>query len=75
MSYRGDSEVAKYQSWDTPYPKIEALEFIQSMKQSTPGVWGEWYQLTIELKNTGEIIGDCAFCILADDSRRKLALS
>ncbi|MDZ8108994.1 MAG: GNAT family protein [Nostoc sp. DedQUE12a] len=70
LSYRSDLQVAKYQSWDTPYSEVEALKFIQSMKQSIPGVLGEWFQVAIELKDTGEMIGDCAFCILADDGRQ-----
>ncbi|MDZ8186131.1 MAG: GNAT family N-acetyltransferase [Nostoc sp. ChiSLP02] len=69
LPYRNDLEVAKYQTWDPPYLEMEAMKFIQSMQQSTPGVLGEWYQLAIVLKDTGEMIRDCAFCILADRGR------
>lgn len=70
VAYRCDPEVAKYQSWDVPYPETEAITFIEAMKRGTPGVLGEWYQLAIELLATGETIGDCAFCICADDERQ-----
>ncbi|QSJ15109.1 GNAT family N-acetyltransferase [Nostoc sp. UHCC 0702] len=69
VAYRCDPEVAKYQSWDAPYPEAEAKNFIEAMKQAKPGTLGEWYQLAIELKATGEMIGDCAFCI-ANDGRQ-----
>lgn len=69
-SYRSDPEVAKYQSWDIPYSEVEATEFIETLQQLTPGVLGEWYQLAIALKSTKEIIGDCGFCILADDGQQ-----
>ncbi|WP_225977576.1 GNAT family N-acetyltransferase [Nostoc sp. CENA543] len=69
-NYRSDPEIAKYQSWDVPFSEIQATAFIESLQQVTPGVLGEWYQLAIELKSTGEMIGDCAFCILADDEQQ-----
>ncbi|MBD2252960.1 GNAT family N-acetyltransferase [Nostoc parmelioides FACHB-3921] len=68
--YRSDPAIAKYQNWDIPYSEAAAADFIESLQQLTPGILGEWYQLAIELKATGEMIGDCAFCILADDSKQ-----
>ena len=49
LGYRCDPKVAKFQSWDAPYPKVEAIAFIKLMKQLIPGVLGEWYQLAIVL--------------------------
>ncbi|HLO86817.1 MAG TPA: GNAT family protein [Nostocaceae cyanobacterium] len=68
--YRNDPEIAKYQSWSLPYSEIAAQEFIEYLQQTTPGTLGEWYQLAVELKATGEMIGDCAFCILAEDGQQ-----
>lgn len=65
-AYRSDPEVARYQSWHPPFPLEEAARFIEGMMASLPGLPGEWYQVAIERKDTGELIGDCAFCILAD---------
>lgn len=67
IAYRSDPEVAKYQSWDAPYPEEEAIDFVEAMKSATPGIPGDWYQLAIELLATGDIIGDCAFYICDDD--------
>ncbi|MBD2499512.1 GNAT family N-acetyltransferase [Anabaena azotica] len=69
-TYRSAPEIAKYQSWDIPYSEAQAAAFIESLQNLTPGILGEWYQLAIELKSTGEMIGDCAFCILADDGKQ-----
>ncbi|MBD2386419.1 GNAT family N-acetyltransferase [Cylindrospermum sp. FACHB-282] len=70
ITYRNDPEIAKYQSWDIPYPETAAREFIKLLQKTSPGILGEWYQLAIALKTTGEMIGDCAFCILAEDGQQ-----
>jgi aminoglycoside 6'-N-acetyltransferase len=70
ITYRNDPEVAKYQSWEIPYPETAAREFIEYLQQTKPGTLGEWYQIAIALKTTDEIIGDCAFCILAEDGQQ-----
>jgi aminoglycoside 6'-N-acetyltransferase len=59
--------VARYQSWEAPYSPVKAAEFIEELKQTRPGQPGEWYQVALALKATGEMIGDCAFHVLADD--------
>lgn len=69
-AYRSDPLVAKYQSWDTPFTRTQASQFIDEMKAVVPGTPGEWYQIAIELKNDQILIGDCAFHILADDHRQ-----
>lgn len=60
-AYRSDPEVARYQGWSAPYPVEEAARFVAEMAHKTPGAPGEWYQVAIELKSSGEMIGDCAF--------------
>lgn len=65
-TYRSDPEVARYQGWDAPYSLIQAQEFIQSMRDVHPGAPGEWLQLAIQLKSSGQVIGDCAFAGLKD---------
>ena len=69
-AYRSDPEVARYQSWDAPYPRERAAEFLREMRCSIPGLPGEWHQVAIERKSDGELLGDCAFCVLAEDSRQ-----
>jgi RimJ/RimL family protein N-acetyltransferase len=68
--YRSDPEVARYQGWEAPYNLAQAVQFIKEMQSTLPGSSGNWYQLAMELKSNGELIGDCAFQILREDSRQ-----
>lgn len=70
VAYRSDPEVARFQSWDAPYPAKRAAAFIQELQQSQPGQPGEWYQVVLELKALAKMIGDCAFCLLAEEPRQ-----
>lgn len=66
LSYRNDPEVARYQSWNS-YSEQEGLAFIQELKSAEPGSPGEWFQFAIELKRTGELVGDCALKVDAEE--------
>lgn len=65
--YRSDPEVAKYQGWETPFTLEQAAQFVAEMKSRTLGDGSQWHQLAIELKSTGELIGDCAFYRLGEN--------
>jgi aminoglycoside 6'-N-acetyltransferase len=69
-AYRSDPQVARYQSWSTPYSREQASAFITEMSIRPPGITGDWFQIALELKSSGELIGDCAFHILVQDSRQ-----
>ena len=49
-AYRSDPEVARYQSWETPYPESAAGAFVEEMKDARPGAPGDWYQIAIVLR-------------------------
>jgi len=70
LGYRNDPEVAKYQSWDVPYPRESAIQFMEWMKTANPESLGEWFQAVVELKSTKEMIGDVAFCTTTYDDRQ-----
>ena len=72
LAYRNDPEVAKYQSWNVPYPRENGIQFVDLMKMISPTSQGEWYQVAVELKSTGEMIGDVAFCTLLYDQQQAL---
>lgn len=59
VTYRSDPDVARYQSWDTPYPPAAGKRLITSMRRQHPDTPGEWFQFAVMLKSTGELIGDC----------------
>jgi RimJ/RimL family protein N-acetyltransferase len=69
-AYRSDPEVAKYQSWEAPYPREKAAAFIHAMRAREPHEPGQWYQLAIVVRSTRLMIGDCALHILAEDPRQ-----
>jgi RimJ/RimL family protein N-acetyltransferase len=68
--YRSDPQVAKYQGWEAPFSLAQASEFVEEMKNRTPGEPGMWLQLAIEHKSTSEMLGDVAFKRLFNDPRQ-----
>lgn len=70
-TYRNDPDVAKYQGWEYPYPRVKAVQFVHDMSIAVPG-HSNWLQLALELKSTGAMIGDVAFFIKRDDERQAM---
>jgi RimJ/RimL family protein N-acetyltransferase len=68
--YRSDPVVAQFQGWEAPYSLEEAQRFIAEMQTTQPAAPGAWIQIALELKDSGEMIGDCAFHLLVEDSRQ-----
>ena len=69
LAYRNDPEIAKYQSWES-LNEQEAHTFVQEQKTLQPGVPGAWFQLAIELKETGRLVGDCGLKIHQQDTQQ-----
>ena len=69
MAYRNDPEVARYQGWEG-ISEPEARAFLQEQKEVQPGVPGQWFQIAVELKETGTLVGDCALKIEEHDERQ-----
>jgi len=70
VAYRSDERVARFQSWDAPYPLEEGERFIQELASQHPDTPGEWFQFAVALRSTGQLIGDCAVLPHADDARQ-----
>jgi RimJ/RimL family protein N-acetyltransferase len=68
--YRSSGQVARFQSWDAPYPREEGDRFIRRMMQQHPDTAGEWFQFAVALRPAGPLIGDCAARPHADDPRQ-----
>ncbi|WP_433718768.1 GNAT family N-acetyltransferase [Actinoplanes sp. CA-051413] len=58
-AYRTDPEVARYQSWNSPYPVEKARYAIESMAAADPDQPG-WFQYAVELTAERAHIGDVA---------------
>ncbi len=67
VKYRSDPEIARYQSWDTPYSEAQALALIESQSGIELPRKGEWLQLAIHLRDSDAHIGDLALHTLEDD--------
>ncbi len=59
LAYRNDEEVARYQGWG-PLSEEGARTFIGAQSVQTVARPHTWLQLALELKSTGEHIGDLA---------------
>jgi len=67
--YRSLPDVARYQSWEAPYPIERANAFIDWMATHHPDEPGEWYQLAVATRDDpARLIGDCAFMARASES-------
>jgi aminoglycoside 6'-N-acetyltransferase len=70
VAYRSDPDVARYQIWDSPYPKAHGERLIHAMLRQHPDTPGEWFQFAVTLRSTGDLIGDCGSKTAADDPRQ-----
>lgn len=66
--YRSNPDVTKYQSFDVMTVE-EAEKFIVENSKLHFGKLGEWVQYGIEIKATGQMIGDCAVKLDQYDAR------
>jgi RimJ/RimL family protein N-acetyltransferase len=67
--YRADPEVLRYQTWE-PSSAGEIRAFIERMRGMEPLTPGEWFQLGIVRRDTGELVGDCGIHARADECRQ-----
>jgi RimJ/RimL family protein N-acetyltransferase len=67
-AYRADPDVARYQSWED-FTLEQGRELVESMQDQRPGTPGEWYQFALEDKTSGDLVGDLAACVDADEPR------
>lgn len=66
VAYRSDPEVARYQSWDSPYSMAAAESFLRSQRDLVFGQPGEWLQLAMVDRAEGTVCGDCAVRVATD---------
>lgn len=70
VAYRSCEQVARFQSWDAPYPREDGERFVREIAKQHPDTQGEWFQFAVELRSTGQLVGDCAAMPHADDPRQ-----
>jgi RimJ/RimL family protein N-acetyltransferase len=69
LAYRNDPKISRYQSWEN-CGGAEAREFARQHGAQPFGVPGEWLQIAIALRETDELVGDCAVKIHSQDNRQ-----
>ena len=69
IAYRNDPAIARFQSWEG-ITEAEAVAFLRAVEAAPAGVPGEWLQIAVERKDSGRMIGDCAFKVMEDDTRQ-----
>jgi RimJ/RimL family protein N-acetyltransferase len=60
VRYRQDPEIARFQSWDTNYSSQHGIDLVQSQVDVVLPSPGNWVQLAIHDRETGELLGDLA---------------
>lgn len=65
-AYRSAPEVARYQSWDTPFSAADAQRFLAEQQEVVFGQPGAWVQLAATDRKSGTLCGDCAVRVLDD---------
>jgi len=58
VGYRRDPKIARYQSWDNNYSTDHGVELIQSQSGVKLPTSGNWLQLAIHDRESGELLGD-----------------
>ena len=58
-AYRSDPAVARYQSWDAPFPLEKAEVAVRNFAAGSPDRVG-WFQYAVELTGERSLIGDVA---------------
>lgn len=66
VAYRSDPEVARYQSWDSPYSMADAESLLSSQRGLEFGRPGEGLQLAIVDRASEVVCGDCLVRVVAD---------
>lgn len=71
FKYRTNPQVALYQGegW-VNYKYEQAVEFVKEQMDFEPGIADTWFQIAIESKDTGDLIGDCAIHTLPQDTNQ-----
>lgn len=65
VRYRGDPDVARFQSWEN-FTIEDGIRFFDWVSTQHPDTPSEWFQFAVALRATDAIIGDCGLHALAD---------
>ena len=69
VAYRSDPDVARYQSWDSPYSMADAELLLSSQRGLGFGQPGVGLQVAVVDRASGVVCGDCFVRIASDQPR------
>jgi RimJ/RimL family protein N-acetyltransferase len=72
QAYRSDPDLARYQGWE-PTSDEQALAFLAEQAKQELGAAGQWLQVAVTRRDTGEVIGDLGLCFV-DESKGIITL-
>lgn len=76
LNYRTNPIVVLYQGEGWENFKLEqAHEFVVKQMNFEPGIPDTWFQIAIELKETGNLIGDCGLHTLQDANQVEIGFT
>jgi RimJ/RimL family protein N-acetyltransferase len=62
-AYRSDPVLARYQEWE-PMSYEQARSFLVGQADQELGAAGQWLQVAVTVRRTGELIGDLGVCVI-----------
>jgi len=65
-AYRADSDVARYQSWDSGFTRAEAVRHVAGDHGVGLPAPGRWLQLAVVERRDGRLAGDCGIHVEGD---------
>ena len=68
-AYHSEPDVARYQSWDTPYTTADGERLVAAQQGVDFGDPGPWVQVAAVDRATRELCGDCAVRVAVDQPR------
>lgn len=69
VAYRSDPDVARYQSWEAPYPAHRASRMLTELELRHPDTPGHWFQFAVARSGDDRLIGDCGVHVPDDEPR------
>lgn len=70
LAYRNDPDVARFQGWDIPYSREKAIKWVINPEETIPTDPGGRFTAALELKSTGEMVGDLGILLSDHDPRQ-----
>jgi [ribosomal protein S5]-alanine N-acetyltransferase len=74
QTYRGDPRIGLYQGWE-PQSDVDALRFINEMRDVVLFPPGRWVQLGIADRRTDALLGDIGICVAATTEKAELGFT